>query len=145
MVVESKKGLLQKALLSSDNRLCIVANDRYLIIDLNKMFSNNERSLKWQDFSLGVPSQKILGDFSEIPFVKDTSYETYLSLKNNSHISQKNSRNVLYLYREFNKSRSAWLEFEVFPTEQKFDENKQRFLIEEPVHFERVYKPFIDG
>ncbi len=69
MVVESKKDSLQKAFLSPDNHLCIVANDRYLIVDLNKVFDGNIHKLKWQDFSFGAPSPKKLLGFSEIPLV----------------------------------------------------------------------------
>ena len=39
MIVDSKKDSLQKAYLSSDNHLCIIAKDRYLFIDLNKEFA----------------------------------------------------------------------------------------------------------
>jgi hypothetical protein len=146
MIVQHKADAIQKVFLSSDNRLCIVATNCYLVIDLNKQFGENPPKLRWKDFLPGSPPLNLMREFSEIPLVKDFSYVTYLSLQNNTHETQRTNRNVLYYYREVAGYRDESLEFEFFSTERTFKgSSKRRFLIEEPVRFERVYAPLIDG
>lgn len=146
MIVQHEEDAIRNVFLSSDNRLCIVATNCYLVIDLNKQFGKNPPKLKWKDFLPGSPPSSLIREFSEIPLVKDFSYVTYLSLQNNTHESQRTNHNALYFYREVAGPRDESLEFEFFSTERTFSGSSQRrFLIEEPVHFERVYAPLIDG
>jgi hypothetical protein len=152
MNVEHKKDFLQKAYLSPDNHLCLVATDRYLILDLNREFARNpvtapeytsiplgwnqipQRTPKWSDFSRGSPPPRKLLGFSEIPLDLDW-------LHGNRTKSLQNNRDVVHLDNEIDeyKTKRSWMHFVLWTTDRHFKGNPHlEFFIEQPVHVDYV-------
>jgi hypothetical protein len=153
MNAEHKKDFLQKAFLSPDNHLCLVATDRYLILDLNKEFARNpvtepeltsiplgisqipSHTPSWSDFSRGSPPPRKLAGFSQIPLDLDW-------LHGNRTQALTTNSDVLHLVGELDvyKSKRSWMHFVLWTTDRHFKGNPHlEFFIEQPVHLEYIY------